>query len=210
MISSNVQFLKRNPFYHNPRLSPVNISKCCEQVCCKICMQKGSLLSTDFQSQCLVSSSSSSLPPAPWPVSPCPPPTGSLARLPGSHSRSRVGATAGGFSQAWCATSVNIYGSHQATGQWGFCDSSCPGSSGPGSGTTNAATATGPCVTIATPNGTSGKRCRFPFTYQGQTYTQCTKAGGYPQAWCATANNIYGSHQATGQWGYCANTCAGV
>ena len=22
--------------------------------------------------------------------------------------------------------------------------------------------------------------------------------------------NIYGSHQATGQWGYCANTCAGV
>ena len=116
--------------------------------------------------------------------------------------------TAGGYSQAWCATSVNIYGSHQATGQWGYCDSSCPGSSG--SGTTNAATATGPCVTIATPNGTSGKRCRFPFTYQGQTYTQCTKAGGYPQAWCATANNIYGSHQATGQWGYCANTCAGV
>ena len=94
IISSNVQFLKRNPFYHNPRLSPVNISKCCEQVCCKICMQKGSLLSTDFQSQCLVSSSSSSLPPAPWPVSPCPPPTESPARLAGSRSRSRVGATA--------------------------------------------------------------------------------------------------------------------
>merc|ERR1712037_832427 len=46
------------------------------------------------QSQCLVSSSSSSLPRAAWPVSPCPPPTGSLARLAGSHSRSRVGATA--------------------------------------------------------------------------------------------------------------------
>ena len=116
--------------------------------------------------------------------------------------------TAGGFSQAWCATAVNIYGSHHATGQWGYCDSSCPGSSG--SSTTSAATATGPCVTVATPNGTSGKQCRFPFTYQGQTYTQCTKAGGYPQAWCATANNIYGSHQATGQWGYCANTCPGV
>merc|ERR1711955_10536 len=113
--------------------------------------------------------------------------------------------TAGGFSQAWCATSVNIYDSHQATGQWGYCDSSCPGSTSTTTTTTtttttNAASATGPCVTIATPNGTSGKLCRFPFTYQGQTYTQCTKEGGYPQAWCATANNIYGSHQATGQW----------
>merc|ERR1712037_1071936 len=51
-------------------------------------------LSTDFQSQCLVSSSFSSLPRAPWRVSLCPPPTGSLARLAGSRSRSRVGATA--------------------------------------------------------------------------------------------------------------------
>merc|ERR1711936_1343353 len=116
--------------------------------------------------------------------------------------------TAGGFPQAWCATAINIYGSHQATGQWGYCDSSCPGSTS-GSATTTTTTtttATGPCVTISTPNGTSGKRCRFPFMYQGQTYTSCTKAGGYPQAWCATANNIYGSHQATGQWALCHNS----
>ena len=72
--------------------------------------------------------------------------------------------TAGGFPQAWCATAINIYGSHQATGQWGYCDSSCPGSTLGSATTTTTTAATGPCVTISTPNGTSGKRCRFLFT----------------------------------------------
>merc|ERR1711936_731331 len=69
------------------------------------------------------------------------------------------------------------------------------------------ASSTFACVTLPTPNGVSGKACRFPFTYQGRSYSECTTAGGYSQAWCATAINIYGSHQATGQWGYCDSSC---
>ena len=43
------------------------------------------------------------------------------------------------------------------------------------------ASSTFACVTLPTPNGVSGKACRFPFTYQGRSYSECTTAGGYSQ-----------------------------
>lgn len=39
-------------------------------------------------------------------------------------------------------------------------------------------------------------KCKFPFTYQGKTYTSCTTAGRSKyEAWCMTSS--------PGQWGYC-------
>ena len=35
--------------------------------------------------------------------------------------------TAGGYSTAWCPTAYNAYESYHATGQWGYCGSSCDG-----------------------------------------------------------------------------------
>jgi len=35
--------------------------------------------------------------------------------------------TAGGYSKAWCPTAYNAYESYHATGQWGYCGSSCDG-----------------------------------------------------------------------------------
>merc|ERR1712168_1559294 len=35
--------------------------------------------------------------------------------------------TAGGYSTAWCPTAYNAYESYHATGQWGYCGSSCNG-----------------------------------------------------------------------------------
>jgi len=35
--------------------------------------------------------------------------------------------TAGGYATAWCPTAYNAYESYHATGQWGYCGSSCDG-----------------------------------------------------------------------------------
>ena len=45
---------------------------------------------------------------------------------------------------------------------------------------------------------------------QGQTYSQCTLAGGFKKPWCATSTDIYGNH-VRGTWGDCdPATCPGV
>ena len=62
------------------------------------------------------------------------------------------------------------------------------------------------------------KKCRFPYTYQGEVYTTClsgkgpgvTWAGHFPSIdkpyWCPT--ELYENHYLIdGKWGYCSNTC---
>jgi hypothetical protein len=73
----------------------------------------------------------------------------------------------------WCATTANY---NTATSQWGYCKAAKP-------------------TVYYTENG---DMCAIPFTYGGQTYTECTTAGGETKPWCAL-DTVYQS----GRWGYC-------
>merc|ERR1719431_704941 len=70
---------------------------------------------------------------------------------------------------------------------------------------TTTTTASGACSTINGP--TLGAQCVFPFKFGGVTYTSCTTAGGYSQAWCSTRTDAYGNHM-KGNYGDCnTSTC---
>merc|ERR1719410_831415 len=48
----------------------------------------------------------------------------------------------------------------------------------------------------------AGGSCRFPFTYRGKEYTECTKKG-HNQPWCYTENGGWGNCE-------CELTCGGT
>ena len=45
---------------------------------------------------------------------------------------------------------------------------------------------------------TEGEACKFPFTYQGAEYFECTSIANNGVPWCGTAN---------GGWGNCKQSC---
>merc|ERR1712223_508712 len=63
------------------------------------------------------------------------------------------------------------------------------------------------CTTVSGP--ASGKPCVFPFTWQGKTFTSCTKEGdGQGKLWCSTMVDQAGNHVAgQGQYGFCSQEC---
>ena len=46
------------------------------------------------------------------------------------------------------------------------------------------------------------RACQFPFTYQGQNYTNCTDVNNEGVAWCSLRVDKAGYHQ-SGNWGNC-------
>ena len=63
------------------------------------------------------------------------------------------------------------------------------------------------CITTGGPD--LGKRCVFPFTYNGRQYRGCTLVGvndGIP--WCSTLTDARGIHvSGQGKWGKCSAEC---
>ena len=52
------------------------------------------------------------------------------------------------------------------------------------------------CIT----EGENQFKCDLPFSYEGNTYYNCTKAGGYDKPWC------YHNHEnQVSKWDYCMN-----
>ena len=47
---------------------------------------------------------------------------------------------------------------------------------------------------------TEGEACKFPFTYQGTEYFECTSIANNGVPWCGTAS---------GGWGNCQASCTG-
>ena len=50
--------------------------------------------------------------------------------------------------------------------------------------------------------GPHNQNCQFPFTYQGESYRDCTEVGNGGVAWCSVLVDELGNHQA-GHWGNC-------
>merc|ERR1711988_1820909 len=73
--------------------------------------------------------------------------------------------------------------------------------------TTAAADLRRTCNTVSGP--ASGKPCVFPFTWQGKTFTSCTKEGDdQGKLWCSTMVDQAGNHVAgQGQYGFCSREC---
>ena len=40
----------------------------------------------------------------------------------------------------------------------------------------------------------SGKICQFPFIFDGNTYTSCTRAGNATRPWCSTKVDQFNNH----------------
>ena len=57
---------------------------------------------------------------------------------------------------------------------------------------------------------THGKKCVFPFTFKGVTYTDCTKRSNYGVFWCSTKTDREGNYLPN-YWGNCdIETCLGT
>ena len=93
---------------------------------------------------------------------------------------------------AWCSTATTSRGDH-VIGHWGECPDSClqcEATQGPG----------------------EGEACVFPFSWQGETYTQCQPwvYGGQwetdGELWCSTKTDQSGQH-IEGNFGICSDVC---
>ncbi|CAK0812418.1 unnamed protein product [Prorocentrum cordatum] len=133
------------------------------------------------------------------------------------------GCTAANWITPWCATAVSGSGSMS---DWGHCSTTCVGS------LVDLGTDAGLRIEPKIENQTFGvslanfyvgylsvdsscntlfsEPCVFPFTYNFQTYTECTTAGtGWPgYSWCATEVDWLGV-VSSGRWGVCSPVCSG-
>merc|ERR1711872_1143992 len=106
--------------------------------------------------------------------------------------------TAGGFTTPWCSTATDVLGNH-VIGNWGDCGSSCQAEQ------TSSTLAPSTCSTKG--GADSGKKCVFPFKYNGVVHSACTYARGFSKPWCATRVDYWGRHM-EGYWGDCdASSC---
>jgi len=64
---------------------------------------------------------------------------------------------------------------------------------------TTAGPVTGVATVVGMGNPGDGRECKFPFVYNGETYTSCTCNGPLVDYWCATTNNL----DRDAQWGFC-------
>merc|ERR1712223_1383110 len=119
------------------------------------------------------------------------------------------------LSSAWCSTITHENGT-RILGSESLCPSTCPGATtattttttiSSTSTTTAAADLRRTCTTVSGP--ASGKPCVFPFTWQGKTFTSCTKEGDdQGKLWCSTMVDQAGNHVAgQGQYGFCSQEC---
>jgi len=84
----------------------------------------------------------------------------------------------------WCATQTDWQG-HYVDEKWGNCGSSCTG-----------------CGT------SEGESCVFPFTYQGDKYTECTTEDNNGTLWCALSTDTSGEWRKDHhRWGNCGDGC---
>ncbi|XP_040581395.1 matrix metalloproteinase-9 [Lepeophtheirus salmonis] len=81
------------------------------------------------------------------------------------------------YDKYWCATSVNSDGSFKT---FGDCNSNCP---------MEVHSPTKECLTVG------GIPCKFPFSYNGNTYSKCTSADNNGVKWCPI-NKYPGSSEA--------------
>ncbi len=89
------------------------------------------------------------------------------------------------LSQLWCATRVGPNYQYIA-GNYGYCSITCP-------------LALLECRTIDGP--VIDAYCKFPFSYEGQTYYDCTSVDDNRE-WCAVETDDHGVMLNT-KWGYC-------
>ena len=101
-----------------------------------------------------------------------------------------------GYEKFWCATATDENGDMV---KWGVCGISCDVSEGG-------------CVTLAPRHSpTSGKKCVFPFNYNGSPRNHCINEGpngGWDgkRYWCATATDENDNY-IEDQWGQCDRSC---
>merc|ERR1712048_1266675 len=94
-------------------------------------------------------------------------------------------------SEPWCSTQTDPQGMH-VEGKWGVCGQACFEEG---------------CKTAGSEGVGAGKKCRFPFTFEGKTYNECTTAGNDDTLWCATMTDSSGL-MLNGQWGNCEEACS--
>jgi len=59
------------------------------------------------------------------------------------------------------------------------------------------------CTTV------KGRKCKFPFKFQGKTFASCTREfDPDSKPWCSTKTDLQGNHVVNeGEWGYCPSDC---
>ena len=64
------------------------------------------------------------------------------------------------------------------------------------------------CITIG--GKEVGKRCKFPFKYNGVSYNKCTDVKSPGQFWCSTQTHEVTKQHIYNKYGYCADGCPGL
>ena len=64
------------------------------------------------------------------------------------------------------------------------------------------------CITIGGGDGNEGKKCIFPFKYNGKKFNHCISKTKNDKPWCSTKVSKGQHHVAqAGNWGYCGPSC---
>jgi len=107
--------------------------------------------------------------------------------------------------RAWCAYRVGRDGITAVNGEWEDCDTSTCSIRPPIPNPNN-----GVCRTNSGP--AAGRKCVFPFRYQGKTYRDCAewkwRGPNNGRYWCSTKTTLFGRHiGGRGNYGFCNSNC---